>query len=211
MSGSTGETGAAGGTGAVRGTGTAGKKITEKLADETLREATGKGWPQWFAVLDAWGAASRSHTEIARHVREEHAVDGWYAQSVAVGYEQERGLREVGQSSTGDWRTSGSKTIAASAAQVVEAFADDGVRDRWLPGVDFTLRTHRPAKSVTADLKDATGATSRLSVGVTVKGPAKTLVGVRHEKLADAAEVAAYKAFWRERLAGLKSLLESAE
>lgn len=205
MSGRTGDTGAAGAAGA------AGKRITEKLSDEALREATGKGWPQWFAVLDAWGAASRGHTEIAGHVREDHGVDGWYAQSVAVGYEQERGLREVGQSSTGDWRTSGSKTIEASAARVIEAFADDGVRSRWLPGADVTLRTHRPAKSVTADFKDATGATSRLSVGVTVKGPAKTLVGVRHEKLADAVEVAAYKAFWRERLTELKSLLESAE
>lgn len=206
MSGSTGENGAAG---AGADTGAAGKRITEKLSDETLREATGKDWPQWFAVLDAWGAATRGHTEIARHLREEHAVDGWYAQSVAVGYEQERGLREVGQSSTGDWRTSGSKTIAASAARVIESFTDDGVRGRWLPDADFTLRTHRPAKSLTADLKDATGAVSRLSVGVTVKGPAKTLVGVRHEKLADAAEVAAYKAFWRERLAELKTLLES--
>ncbi|MGW7274987.1 hypothetical protein ACWGH5_31250 [Streptomyces sp. NPDC054864] len=205
MSGREGTTGS-GGVG-----GSAGKRITEKLSSDALREATGKDWPQWFAVLDAWGAASRGHTEIARHVREEHGVDGWYAQSVAVGYEQERGLREVGQSSTGEWRTSGSKTIEASAARVIEAFTDDAVRRRWLPEAEISLRTHRPAKSVTADFKDATGTTSRLSVGVTVKGPAKTLVGVRHEKLADAAEVAAYKAFWRERLAELKSLLESAE
>ncbi|MER5253969.1 MULTISPECIES: SRPBCC family protein [unclassified Streptomyces] len=188
--------------------GSTGKRITEKLSDETLREATGKDWPQWFAVLDAWGAASRGHTAIARHVREDHAVDGWYAQSVAVGYEQERGLREVGQSSTGAWRTSGSKTIDATAARVVEAFADDGVRARWLPDVEFTLRTHRPAKSVTADFKDAEGTTTRVSVTLTAKGPEKTVVGVGHEKLRDAAEVAAYKVFWRERLAELKSLLE---
>ncbi|MEU5958488.1 hypothetical protein [Streptomyces sp. NPDC047525] len=193
----------------MSGNGTStGKRITEKLSDEALREATGKDWPQWFAVLDAWGAVSRNHTEIARHVREDHAVDGWYAQSVAVGYEQEHGLREVGQSSTGAWRTSGSKTIEATAARVIEAFADDDVRRRWLPGVDFTLRTHRPAKSVTADFKDATGATTRISVTLTVKGPEKTAVGVGHEKLRDAAEVAAYKVFWRERLTELKSLLE---
>lgn len=185
-----------------------GKKITEKLSDDVLREVTGKDWPQWFAVLDAWGATSRNHTEIARHVREDHGVDGWYAQSVAVGYEQERGLREVGQSSTGEWRTSGSKTIAASPAEVIEAFADEAVRRRWLPDADLTLRTHRPAKSVTADFKDAEGTTSRISVTLTVKAPEKTVVGVGHEKLRDAAEVAAYKVFWRERLAELKSLLE---
>lgn len=185
-----------------------GKKITEKLSDDVLREVTGKDWPQWFAVLDAWGATSRNHTEIARHVREDHGVDGWYAQSVAVGYEQERGLREVGQSSTGEWRTSGSKTIAASPAEVIEAFADEAVRRRWLPDADLTLRTHRPAKSVTADFKDAEGTTTRISVTLTVKAPEKTVVGVGHEKLRDAAEVAAYKVFWRERLAELKSLLE---
>lgn len=194
-----------GGTGSNGGTG---KKITEKLSDDVLREATGKDWPQWFAVLDAWGATARNHTEIARHVREDHGVDGWYAQSVAVGYEQERGLREVGQSSTGEWRTSGSKTIAASSAKVIEAFADEAVRRRWLPDADLTLRTHRPAKSVTADFKDAEGTTSRISVTLTVKAPEKTVVGVGHEKLRDAAEVAAYKVFWRERLAELKSLLE---
>ncbi|MFD0552882.1 hypothetical protein ACFQ0X_29665 [Streptomyces rectiviolaceus] len=188
--------------------GSTGKRITEKLSDQALREATGKDWPQWFAALDAWGATARGHTEIARHVREEHAVDGWYAQSVTVGYEQERGLREVGQSSTGDWRTSGSKTIEATAARVIEAFADDDVRARWLPDVDLSLRTHRPAKSVTADFKDASGGGGRISVTLTVKGPEKTVVGVGHEKLRDAAEVAAYKVFWRERLADLKSLLE---
>lgn len=196
-------------TGTGAGTGT-GKRITEKLSSDALREATGKDWPQWFAVLDAWGGTFRNHTEIARHLREEHAVDGWYAQSVTVGYEQERGLREVGQSSTGAWRTSGSKTIAASADRVTDAFADEDVRRRWLPAdVDLTLRTHRPAKSVTADFKDATGTTTRIAVTLTVKGPEKTVVAVAHEKLRDAAEVATYKTFWRERLADLTSLLEN--
>ncbi|MGW7083590.1 hypothetical protein ACWGH2_08835 [Streptomyces sp. NPDC054871] len=190
-------------------TGHTGKRITEKLSDDALREATGKDWSQWFEVLDAWGATSRTHTEIARHVREEHAVDGWYAQSVAVGYEQERGLRQVGQSSTGEWRTSGSKTIEATAARVIEAFTDEEVRRHWLPDADLTLRTHRPAKSLTADFKDATGTTTRISVTLTVKAPEKTVVGIGHEKLRDAAEVAAYKVFWRERLTTLKSLLES--
>ncbi|WP_367041688.1 hypothetical protein [Streptomyces sp. Je 1-332] len=200
--------GRAGTSGSGGGTGSAGRRITDKLSSDALREATGKDWPQWFAVLDAWGATSRNHTEIARHVREEHGVDGWYAQSVAVGYEQERGLRQVGQSSTGQWRTSGSKTIDASAARVIEAFADDAVRRRWLPDAEISLRTHRPGKSVTADFKDAGGGGGRISVTVTVKAPEKTVVGVGHEKLRDAAEVAAYKVYWREHLTGLKSLLE---
>ena len=51
-------------------------------------------------MLDGWEAASRSHTEIARWLREEHGVDGWYSQSITVGYERARGLRAPGERRT---------------------------------------------------------------------------------------------------------------
>ncbi|MGW1548473.1 DUF4287 domain-containing protein [Streptomyces sp. NPDC002346] len=88
------------------GSGSTGRRITEKLSADALRERTGRDWGDWFSVLDAWDATRHTHAEIAAHLRTEHGMDGWYAQSVTVGYEQERGLRQVGQSSTGDWRTS---------------------------------------------------------------------------------------------------------
>ncbi|MFC7305668.1 hypothetical protein ACFQVC_15725 [Streptomyces monticola] len=186
-----------------------GRKITEKLSAAALTEATGKDWVGWFAVLDKWGAAGperRSHTDIARHLRDEHGVNGWHAQSITVGYEQERGLREVGQSCAGTWEASASKTVNAPAVKVTEAFVDEDVRRRWLPDGDLTVRTHRPGKSLTADWD---GGASRISVFLTVKSETKTVVGVGHHKLADADAVAAYKEFWREHLTALKTLLES--
>lgn len=69
--------------------------FAERLSDSALLEATGKGWDEWFTGLDAWGAATRSHTEIARHLREDQGVTGWHAQSIALGYERERGLHQV--------------------------------------------------------------------------------------------------------------------
>ncbi|MDI3421114.1 hypothetical protein [Streptomyces luteolus] len=187
---------------------TSGKKITEKLSAAALAESTGKDWLGWFAVLDRWGAVGppqRSHTEIARHLREEHGVNGWHAQSITVGYEQERGMREVGQTCAGTWEAGGSKTIAAGAERITEAFVDESVRRRWLPDADVTIRTHRPGKSLTADWEDGS---SRISVYLTVKGPEKTGVSLGHHKLDDADAVAAYKEFWRERLGELKRLLE---
>lgn len=196
------------GSGGHRGTEgrAAGKKITEKLSAAALSESTGNDWLGWFAVLDRWGAVERGHTEIARHLREEHGVNGWHAQTITVGYEQERGLREVGQSSAGTWEASGSRTVDAPAERVTEAFVDASLRRRWLPDAAFTLRTHRPGKSLTADWDDGT---SRISVYLTAKGPARTTVGVGHHRLPDADAVAAYKEYWRERLARLKTLLES--
>lgn len=188
--------------------GPAGRKITEKLSDAALAEATGKGWSGWFALLDAWGATGRGHTEIARHLVEAEGVSGWHAQSITVGYEQERGLREVGQSSSGDWQASASRTVDAPATRVTDAFVDEELRRRWLPEGELEIRTHRSGRSLTADWD---GATSRISVHLTPKGEAKTQVGLGHTKLADADAVAAYKEFWRERLSALKALLESGD
>ncbi|MFI6942847.1 hypothetical protein ACIBI4_26565 [Streptomyces sp. NPDC050418] len=184
----------------------AGKKITEKLSAAVLTESTGKDWVGWFAVLDKWGAQERGHTEIARHLREDHGVNGWHAQSITVGYEQERGLREVGQSCEGTWEASASKTVNAPAERVSEAFVDAALRRRWLPDGDLTLRTHRAGKSLTADWEDGG---SRISVWLTAKGPGKTQVGLGHHKLDDADAVAAYKEFWRTHLSELKRVLEA--
>ncbi|MFE5485228.1 hypothetical protein [Streptomyces sp. NPDC056527] len=183
----------------------AARKITEKLSDEALAGATGKGWADWFALLDAWGATERGHTEIARHLVEAEGVSGWHAQSITVGYEQERGLREVGQSSTGDWQVSASRTVNAPADRCTAAFADEALRRRWLPDGELEVRTHRPGKSLTADWD---GGTSRIEVYPTPKGDAKTQIGLGHTKLPDADAVAAYKEFRRERLTALKTLLE---
>jgi len=35
-------------------------------SDEAIRSRTGRGWEEWFNLLDEWGAPERSHTEIAR-------------------------------------------------------------------------------------------------------------------------------------------------
>ncbi|WP_418956943.1 hypothetical protein [Streptomyces tritici] len=184
----------------------AGRKITEKLSDEALADATGKGWAEWFALLDAWGAAGQGHTAIARHLVEAHGVNGWHAQSITVGYEQERGLRAVGQSSGGGWQASVSKTVAAPAERCTAAFADEELRRRWLPEGGLEVRTHRPGKSLTADWGGGAG---RIAVHLTPKGEARTQIGLGHTKLPDAAAVAASKEFWRERLTALKTLLES--
>jgi hypothetical protein len=34
-------------------------------SDETIRRKTGRGWEQWFDLLDEWDAAERPHKEVA--------------------------------------------------------------------------------------------------------------------------------------------------
>jgi hypothetical protein len=45
-------------------------------------------------------------------------------------------------------------------------------------------------------------------VGLTAKGDAKSTAALAHERLADAEQAERMKAFWRERVADLKELLE---
>jgi hypothetical protein len=174
------------------------------MSDEKVAEATGRRWEQWFALLDAWNAASHSHTEIARWLVAEHDVPGWWSQSITVAYEQARGLRAPGQRPDG-WAISATKTVAVPVERLYEAFEDEALRERWLPGAQLRLRTATAPKSARYDWEDGS---TRVVVGFESLAEAKSRVALAHEKLPDADTAEEMKAWWRERVAVLKSLLE---
>lgn len=174
-------------------------------ADAHVRERTGRGWDEWFALLDDWGATKRTHTEIARHLSEDARVDHWWSQNIAVTYEQTRGMREPGQGSDGYFIASATKTINVPADRVFESFIDPGLREQWLPGIKVHVRTATAPKIFRADWEDEP---TRISVAITPKGEKKAHVAINHEKLTDAGTAAQKKAFWRDHLAELKQLLE---
>jgi hypothetical protein len=175
------------------------------FADGTLRQATGRGWDEWLSVLDDWGATDRTHTETARWLMEDQGVDGWWAQSVTVGYERARGLRAKHQTS-GGFSIGATRTVGASAERVSTAFTEPALRAQWLGDAAVRERTSRPGRSARFDwLADG----SRVVVDLAAKGPAKTTISVQHERLPDAASAEAMKSYWRDRLSNLKELMEA--
>lgn len=174
------------------------------VSDAALREATGRGWDEWFELLDAWGGTSHTHTDIARWVSTEHGVPGWWSQSVTVGYERARGLRAPGQRPDG-WSISASKTVAVPVELLFSAFSDESLRERWLPGAVLRLRTATAPKSARYDWEDGS---TRVYVGFTDKGDGRSSVAIQHERLPDAETAEEMKAWWRERVAVLKDVLE---
>jgi hypothetical protein len=181
-------------------------QIAPRYSDETVRKATDKDWGEWFELLDAWGATDHKHGEIARWLNDEYGVPGWWCQTVALTYEHARGMRQVNQQHDGDFAASASKTIAVSAEALTVAFTDDELRERWLPGAEFGIRTVRPGRSLRADWAGGT----RLAVSFDPKGEHKAQVAVIHEHLDGSAEAELMKSYWRERLAALKKMLEGA-
>jgi hypothetical protein len=180
-------------------------EVRRPYSDEVIRANTGRAWDEWFALLDAWGAAERPHPEIARWLGEEHGVGGWWAQGVTVAYEQARGLRAPRQRRGGLFEVNATKTVAVPVDRLYEAFADPALRERWLPGAAVEVRNARPGKSIRANWDDGS---TRLVIAFTARGEAKSQVALVHERVPDAGTADKLKAVWRERMAALKELLE---
>jgi hypothetical protein len=176
------------------------------MSDGAIRRRTGRGWEEWFDLLDAWGAADRSHRDIARWVAERLEIEplGWDAQSVTVSYERARGMRVVGEHADG-FAVTASKTVAVPVDRLYDAFVDESLRERWLPDGELRERTATKPKSARFDWGDGQ---TRVAVGFIAKGDAKSSVAVEHRRLADAAQADRMKAYWRERVAALKEVLE---
>lgn len=174
------------------------------VSEEKLIETTGKTWNQWFAILDRWGAKTKKHGEVTSYLSGKYGISGWWTQSIAVGYERARGRLKY-QRPDG-FSVSASKTIEVPVDVLFDAFVKPARRKRWLQDGTLRLRTSQPGRSARFDWEDGT---TRVNVGFETKGPTKSMVAVAHEKLPDADEAEKAKAAWRDRLATLKSYLES--
>jgi hypothetical protein len=182
------------------------EEVSLTVSDEVIRQRTGSGWEEWFDRLDAWGAAERSHRDVARWVAEQLGIEplAWNAQTVTLNYERARGGRQVGEHADGFTVTT-TKTMAVGVERLFDAFVDARLRARWLPEGELRERTATRPRSARFDWGD--GAT-RVHLTFLAKGEAKSTLALEHIRLADAAEAERMKAFWRERVATLKAVLE---
>lgn len=173
------------------------------MSDAVIKAKTGCAWGRWVAALDYAKADTWTHREIAKYVHEKFKIPDWWTQTVTVGYERIKGLREIGQRRNGSYEASRSKTIAVPLAKLYRAFSDPRVRSKWLPGAKLTVRKATPGKYLRIAWEDGTS----VQVALTAKGDAKASAAVSHAKLASKEDIARRKAYWGERLDALASLL----
>lgn len=173
------------------------------MTDASIRTGSGKTWDEWFRILDDWGGTERTHRDIARWLRDERGVPGWWAQTVTVGYERARGMRARHETTSG-FQVSVQKTIAASADQIGRAFMQTRRRNRWLDVGTLSARTTKPGRSV-ADFDAVDG--SRVTIYLVPRSKDRTAAQVVQTKMASTAKVATQRAFWRARLQALAEVL----
>jgi hypothetical protein len=173
------------------------------MADATIKAKTGCTWDRWVFALDHYGADKMSHGEIAALVSTKYKIDGWWAQSVTVGYERIKGLRAIGQRRDGTYEANKSRTFNVPVATLFEAWADARVRRRWLDSRIGKVRTAIPSRSIRLDGEDR----SIVAVGFMAKGRSKSVVAVQHTKLRDRDAASRLKQYWSKRFDALAEVL----
>ncbi len=175
------------------------------MSDGAAQKATGVNWKEWTERLDRLGAHEMAHPDIAKLVGERWDVSAWWSQSVTVGYERIKGLREIGQRRAGSYETSKSKTLPVPIETLYQAFSDERVREQWLPDAGLTIRTETENRSMRITWHDGTS----VEIYFWGKGDSKSQVQLQHTKLESKVRIQEVKAFWSERFDELARLLSA--
>jgi hypothetical protein len=174
-------------------------------SDETMVARTGCTWERWVYALDRHRAYELPHRDIAALVADKYRTDGWWAQTVTVGYERIKGLRERGQRRDGGFEASKSRTFPVPVTTLFDACADPAKRRTWLADADPEVTSTTRPRS----LRWAWGDGTRVQLWFEAKGDAKSTVAVAHTKLPDQAARTRVAAEWGERLSALGEALGS--
>jgi hypothetical protein len=172
------------------------------VSSDAVARRTGKSWAQWFALLDAAGAADLDHKGIVAVLAQRHGVGPWWQQMVTVAYEQARGKN--GNTATDDgFQVDVCKVLELPLAKLFRFWAEPAERNKWLADDRFSIHKATASKSIRARWGRGV---SRIDVDFCEKGPSKSQVTVQHNRIetSDAAEQ--MKAYWAKKIRALEAL-----
>ncbi len=178
------------------------------ITTQLVKKLTGKPIEDWFALLDERGARTMKHDAIFALVS---SIEGlkplgeWNRNLLTTTYEWDRGLKQRGQKEDG-FEISVSKTIPVPVAILYQAWIEEPLRARWMPGQQPAISKATENKSLRMLWRDNT---TRVSVVLYRKGEEKTQVVVQHMKIAGAGQAATLKQYWSERLNALAVMAEN--
>ena len=160
-------------------------------SDETVRSATGREWNEWREVIDAWSGRDEGHGAIVTYLIDQHGVDGWWAQTVTVGYERITGRRRPHQAPAGTFTATKSRTMTVDGDALRQMLLDDDDREALFPGFATELRSRPTSKA----LRVAIGPGTAL-FDIAPRSDGRATITVSHERLPNAEDVAPWKDYW---------------
>jgi hypothetical protein len=173
------------------------------LTDDAVKAKTGKTWTEWCKILDKAGARMMDHGEIALLLQKQMGLSRWWSQMVAVGYENERGIRQDqhGEPLGKRYEVTLSKIVAVPRSAVWAAWQDSATLARWLPDAKFEVSHAVPEKILRLDWPDETRVAVRF-----YERRGKTRVVVSHAKLAES-DAERLQKYWSAALDRLQVLV----
>lgn len=102
-------------------------------SDASVREATGRGWVEWFEWLGARAADELDHKSIVALLAEDGELEsGWWQQNVSVRYEQHIGRRRPGEAQDGTFQVGSRRTFRSSPLRTWELLTTPEGAAAWL-------------------------------------------------------------------------------
>jgi hypothetical protein len=167
-------------------------------SDDVIRANTGRGWDEWRRIIDAWPGHADGHAAVASWLVEEHGVEGWWAQTLTVGWERITGRRLPHQVADGTFTANRSKTVTVDVLALAELLRDPDGLEAAFPGQEPELRSRPTSKNVRVALTSGVA-----EIAVAPKDDGRATVTVSHARLPSPEDVAHWKAFWGEWLTAL--------
>lgn len=170
-----------------------------------IERATGREWSAWVTLFEAQGAPTLQHPAIAKIARaaltDELRNPDWWAQAIAIAYEQHAGLRVPGQSSSGTFRVSASRTLPFDRDAAIEAWRTaHGSRIQHRGHAVIDARASRTEKR--SFWRFGLEGAGRVEVSASPKGEKVTLA-ISQDGLADGERIEVWRAHWKSLLAAL--------
>ena len=171
----------------------------------SIERATEKTWQTWLQVFGAANAENLAHPEIVSLVRAELPLTlqnpDWWAQGVAIAFEQHAGLRVPGQSSTGEYRVGASRTVQFERDAAIERWVQLWGEADHLGQPVFNVRRSRTEKRTfwRAQLGDV----GKLEVAAAAKGDDKAIVSTELTRLRSPDQIGEWRAHLKQCLAAL--------
>lgn len=199
------------------------------ISDEAVIDATGQPWDHWLALLDDHNGTELDHKERVAVVAEAGVESGWWQQQLAVGYEHDRGLREVGETANAGYQVGIQRTVSVPQDEHWDLLLSEAGLATWLGEIESCTigpgASYETADGITGEIRAVsegerlrmtwqppnreTSTTLQLRLSCPRNGETRTTLRFHHEKLADADEREAMRERWREALDRLEALVEA--
>lgn len=179
---------------------------TRATSVPAIERATGRDWAGWLDIFAAHDALHLPHAQIARVARDSVPATlqnpDWWAQGIAIAFEQHAGLRVPGQGSDGLFRVSASRTMSVDRDAAIAAWiSEHGDATEHRGRAVLRPRASRTEKRSfwRCDLEGA----GRVEVSATPKGDERITLAVSHDGMPSGEEIEEWRAYWKALLAVL--------